>query len=58
MQEFVGHHRHQGMAVQSGPASFFEVIQPQFFIELLMRLSANPARLNRARESFDWGVTA
>jgi hypothetical protein len=55
LQEGVGHHRHQGMAVKSGPGSSFEVIEAQFFLELLMRLLANPARLDRAGESLDRG---
>lgn len=56
LQEGVGHHRHQGMAVKPGPGSSFEVIQPEFFLELLMRLFTDPARLDRAGKSFDWGV--
>ena len=41
LQEGVGYHRHQGMAVKSGPGSSFKVIQAQFFLELLMRLPAH-----------------
>jgi len=44
------------MAVKSGPGSSFEVIQPQFFLELLMRLFADPARLDRADKGLDRGV--
>jgi len=44
------------MALKSGPGSALEVIQSQFFLELLMCLFADPARLDRARESLDWGV--
>jgi hypothetical protein len=39
LQEGVGHHRHQGVAVKSDPGSSFEVIEAQFFLELLMVLS-------------------
>lgn len=44
------------MAMKSGPGSPFEVIQPQFLLELLMRLFADPARLDRAGESLDRSV--
>ncbi len=47
LQEGVGHHRYQGMAVKPGPESSFEVIEAKFFLELLMRLFADPARLDR-----------
>jgi hypothetical protein len=56
LQEGVGHHRHQGVAVKSDPGSSFEVIEAQFFLELLMGLFADPARLDRAGESLDRGV--
>lgn len=54
LQEGVGHHRHQGMAVKSGPGSSLEVIQPQLLFELLMGLFAYPARFDRASQNLDW----
>ena len=56
LQKGVSHHRHQGMAVKSGPGSSFEVIEVQFFLELLMSLFTDPAGLDRAGESLDRGV--
>ena len=56
LQEGVGHHRHQGVAVKPGPGSSFEVIEAEFLLELLMRLFANPARLDPTGESLDRGV--
>lgn len=53
LQEGVSHRRHQGMAVKSGPGSPFEVIEAEFFFELLVRLFADPARFDRAGESLD-----
>lgn len=43
MQEGVGDHRHQGVPVKTGPGSSLEVVQTEFFLELLMGLLADPA---------------
>ena len=53
LQKGVGHHRHQGMAVKSGPGSSLEVIQPQLLFELLMGLFAYPACFDRASQDLD-----
>ena len=53
LQEGVGNHRHEGMAVEAMPGSSFEVIEIEFFLQLLMGLLADPARLDRASEHFD-----
>src|SRR5215212_2629620 len=46
LQEQVRDQRHQGMPVQAPPRAALEVIQPELFLELLMRLLAHPARLD------------
>ena len=51
LEESVGDHRHERMAVQTLPGSALEVIEPEFFFQLLVRLLANPARLDGGRES-------
>lgn len=43
LEEGVSDHRHQGMSVQSGPGSAFEVVQPKLFLELLVRLFTDPS---------------
>ena len=56
LQEGIGHHRHQGMAMEPCPRSAFEVVQAEFLLELLMSLFADPARLDRAGQGLDRGV--
>src|SRR5687768_11077993 len=56
LQEGVGHHGHQSVAVEPGPRAALEVVQAEFFLELLMGLLAYPARLDRAGQSLDRGV--
>ena len=46
LQEGVGNHRHEGMAVEAMPGSSFEVIETEFFLQLLMGLLADPSRLD------------
>ena len=48
LKESVGDHRHQRMAVQALPGPAFEVIETEFFFQLLVRLLANPSRLDGA----------
>ena len=50
LQEQVCDQRHQRMPVQSAPRAALEVIEAEFFLELLMRLLADPARLDQGRE--------
>ena len=47
LQEQVGDQRHQRMPVQPAPRAALEVIEPEFFLELLVRLLAHPARLDQ-----------
>ena len=53
LQEGVGNHRHEGMAVEAMPGSSLEVIEPEFFLQLLVRLLTDPARLNGSGEHCD-----
>lgn len=46
LQEGIGNHRHEHMAVKSLPASTLEVVEADLLFELLMRLLADPARLD------------
>jgi hypothetical protein len=43
LQVGVSDHRHQGMAMRTLPGAAFEVIEAELFLELLVRLIANPA---------------
>jgi hypothetical protein len=42
LEEGVGDHRHQHMTMQALPGSALEVIETEFFFQLLVRLLANP----------------
>ena len=46
LEEGVSNHRHQNVAVKSLPASTLEVVKANLLFELLMRLLADPARLD------------
>ena len=56
LQEGVGNHRHQRMAVKALPASTLKVIKADLLFELLMRLLAAPARLDRPGERPERGA--
>lgn len=45
LQEGRGDHRHEGMAMEAGPGSAFKMVEAKLFLELLMGLFADPARL-------------
>jgi len=47
LEECVGDHGHEGMTMQALPGSSLEVIEPEFFFQLLMGLFANPSRFDR-----------
>lgn len=51
LKEGIGHHCHQRVAMQPGPGAPLEVVETEFFLELLMRLLADPARLDRPARS-------
>ena len=46
LEEGVSNHCHEGVTVKSVPRSPLEVIEAKFFLQLLMRLFANPAGLD------------
>ena len=45
------------MTMEAMPGATFEVVETQFFLELLVRLFADPSRLDRGRERLDVGVS-
>jgi hypothetical protein len=50
LEERVGDHRHERVAVQAGPGSALEVVEAELLFHLLVRLLAGPARFDRGRE--------
>ena len=50
LQVRVGDHRHQRMTMEAMPGAAFEVVEAEFFLELLMRLLADPARFDGGGE--------
>ena len=46
LQEQIRDQRQQRMPVQPAPRAALEVIEPELFLELLVRLLAHPARLD------------
>jgi hypothetical protein len=56
LQVAVGDHRHERVAVQATPGSAFEVVEAEFFLELLVGLLADPSRLDRGGERLEVGV--
>ena len=56
MKERVGDHDHQGMPVQADPGSAFEMVQPEFLLELLVRLLADPSGLDGGGERLEGSI--
>src|SRR3712207_8388215 len=46
----------EGVVVQPAPAPALEMVQPQLVLELLVRLLADPARLDRGRQDLEGDV--
>ena len=46
LEEGVSDHRHEGVTVKALPGSSLEVIEAEFFFQLLMGLLADPSRLD------------
>jgi len=44
LKEGIGDHCHEGVTVEAMPGSSLEVIETEFFLQLLMRLLADPPR--------------
>jgi hypothetical protein len=53
LQVGVCDHRHERVAVQAMPGSALEVIEAEFFLELLVGLLADPSRLDRGGERLE-----
>ena len=51
LEEGVGNHRHEGVAVKPLPASALKVIKSEFLFQLLMCLLADPAPLDGFHQS-------
>jgi hypothetical protein len=47
LEECVSDHGHERMSMEALPGSSFEVIEPEFLLQLLMGLFANPPRFDR-----------
>ena len=50
LEEGVRDHRHERMTVKTLPGSPFEVIETEFFFQLLVSLLANPSGLDGGRQ--------
>ena len=50
LEEGVGDHGHERVAVRAGPRAALEVVEAELFLELLVRLLAHPARLAGDRQ--------
>ena len=49
LEEGICDHRHERMTVEALPGSSLEVIETEFFFQLLVSLLANPSRLDSGR---------
>ena len=49
-------HRHKRVTVKALPGSSLEVIETEFFFQLLVRLLANPSRLDTSRQGAQVGL--
>jgi hypothetical protein len=55
LEEGEGHHREYGVVVESVPRATFEMIEPEFFLQLLVRLFTRPTSLDCVGERFQRG---
>jgi hypothetical protein len=58
LEESVGDHRHECMTMQALPGSALEVIETEFFFQLLVSLLANPSCLDGGRQGAQPGQRA
>ena len=58
LEESVGDHRHQRVTMKTLPGSSLEVVETEFFFQLLMRLLANPSRFESQPRRAGWSSTA
>ena len=56
LEEGVRDHRHARMTMKALPGSSLEVIETEFFFQLLVRLLANPSRLDGGRQGEQAGL--
>src|SRR6266540_1836470 len=56
LEEGVSDHRHERVTMQTLPGSALEVIETEFFFQLLVRLLANPSCLDGGRQGAQVGV--
>src|SRR5215207_8284168 len=56
LEEGVRDHRHERMTVKALPGSPLEVIETEFFFQLLVSLLANPSRLDGRRQGAQVGL--
>jgi len=50
LEKGVSDHRHKRVTVKALPGSALEVIEAEFFFQLLMRLLTNPSRLDSSHQ--------
>ena len=51
LEERVSNHRHQRMTMKAVPRPSLEVVEPEFLLQLLMGLLANPSCLDRRSQA-------
>ena len=51
LKEGVSDHCHERVSVKAVPGSALEVVEPEFFFHLLVRLFTNPSRLDDGSQS-------
>ena len=56
LEESVSNHGHERVAVEALPGSPLEVVETQFFFQLLVSLLANPSRLDGGRQGAQVGL--
>ncbi len=56
LEEGVGDHGHECVAVEAVPRPALEVVETEFFLHLLVRLLADPSRLDGRREGEEIGL--
>ena len=56
LEEGICDHRHERMTVKALPGSSLEVIETEFFFQLLVSLLANPSRLDGGRQGAQVGL--
>jgi len=56
LEEGESEHHHQGVPMNPGPGAALEVVEAEFLLHLLMRLLADPARLDDFGQALQGGV--